>query len=217
MTQKDLLSRLADAGEDAIQRLASVPGTDQVLGVVTSLRDRMDEMQRRLRGIDALERRVEELERRLDAMGGSGAASTTAQTGTDAPLPLSTSSSVGATAAAGGIAAQPEPPSARTGAMDAPLDTGASLGDMSGTAMPEPPAAADVGTTTEPPSAGDLGTTDPSGAGRPGTEDSPFSTGPSVGAQAQMSGTTPETPGMGDESDAAPGSSTSRSGGDSPG
>ena len=64
---KDLFTRLADAGEEAIQRLAKTPGADQMMGAVTSLRDRMDELQKRVRGIDALEKRVEDLEKRLDA------------------------------------------------------------------------------------------------------------------------------------------------------
>lgn len=65
--RKDILTRLADAGEEAIARLADTPGADRMLGAMTSMRDRMDEMQKRIRGIEDLERRVAELERRLDA------------------------------------------------------------------------------------------------------------------------------------------------------
>ncbi|MGE5690660.1 MAG: hypothetical protein ACM33B_08885 [Pseudomonadota bacterium] len=66
--RKDILTRLADAGEEAIARFTDAPGADRMLGAVTSMRDRMDELQRRVRGIDELERRVAELERRLDAL-----------------------------------------------------------------------------------------------------------------------------------------------------
>jgi hypothetical protein len=72
---KDLLTRLADRGEEAISRLADAPGADRLLGVAQSLRDRLDEMQRRLRGLDELERRVAELERRVDELGAPSAAS----------------------------------------------------------------------------------------------------------------------------------------------
>ena len=58
---KDLLTMLADRGEEAIQRLSDAPGADRLLGAAQALRDRMDEMQKRLRGIDALEKRVEAL------------------------------------------------------------------------------------------------------------------------------------------------------------
>jgi hypothetical protein len=72
---KDLLTRLADRGEEAIQRLSDAPGADRLLGVAQSLRDRMDEMQRRVRGLDELERRVAELERRVDELSAPSAAS----------------------------------------------------------------------------------------------------------------------------------------------
>ena len=65
---KDLLTMLADRGEEAIQRLSDAPGADRLLGAAQALRDRMDEMQKRLRGIDALEKRVAELEKRVDAL-----------------------------------------------------------------------------------------------------------------------------------------------------
>ncbi len=65
---KDLLAMLADRGEEAIQRLADAPGADRVLGAAQALRDRLDEIQKRLRGIDVLEKRVAELEKRVDAL-----------------------------------------------------------------------------------------------------------------------------------------------------
>ena len=72
---KDLLTRLADRGEEAIQRLSDAPGADRLLGVAQSLRDRMDEMQRRVRGLDELERRVADLERRVEELSAPSAAS----------------------------------------------------------------------------------------------------------------------------------------------
>ncbi len=72
---KNLVSRLADAGEEAIQRLAEAPGADRFLGAMTSMRERMDEMQKKLRGLDALETRVAALERRLDKAEGKKTAS----------------------------------------------------------------------------------------------------------------------------------------------
>lgn len=65
---KDLLTMLADRGEEAIQRLSDAPGAERVLGAAQALRDRLDELQKRMRGIDALERRVAELEKRVDAL-----------------------------------------------------------------------------------------------------------------------------------------------------
>jgi hypothetical protein len=79
---KDLLTMLADRGEEAIQRLSDAPGADRLLGAAQALRDRMDEMQKRIRGIDALEKRVAELEKRVDAL---SAPSTRRRTTTSKP------------------------------------------------------------------------------------------------------------------------------------
>jgi hypothetical protein len=79
---RDLLGMLADRGEEAIQRLAETPGADRLLGVAQTLRERVDEMQKRMRGLDALEARIAELERRLEELSaeGSSAKSTSATT-----------------------------------------------------------------------------------------------------------------------------------------
>jgi hypothetical protein len=65
---KDLLTMLADRGEEAIQRLSDAPGAERLLGAAQALRDRLDELQKRMRGIDVLERRVAELEKRVEAL-----------------------------------------------------------------------------------------------------------------------------------------------------
>jgi hypothetical protein len=66
--QRDLLSRLADAGEEAIKRFGDAPGANRVAEVMTTLRDRVDELQKKVRGLDELERRVDQLEKRLAAV-----------------------------------------------------------------------------------------------------------------------------------------------------
>ena len=66
--QKDLLSRLADAGEDAINRLSEIPGAARFADAANSMRARVDELQKRVRGLDDLERRVEVLEAQVAAL-----------------------------------------------------------------------------------------------------------------------------------------------------
>jgi len=66
--QKDLLSRLADAGEEAIQRLAKAPGGENVVKALNVSRDRIDELQKKVRGIDELEKRVAALEKKVDSL-----------------------------------------------------------------------------------------------------------------------------------------------------
>ncbi len=66
--EKDLLTRLADVGEDAVHRVAELPGGKTLLETANALRERLDELAARIRSIDPLERRVAALEKRLSAL-----------------------------------------------------------------------------------------------------------------------------------------------------
>ncbi len=66
--RRDLIGRLADAGEEAIQRLGEAPGANRLVEVATSLRDRVDELQKKVRGLDELERRLTALEKKVAAL-----------------------------------------------------------------------------------------------------------------------------------------------------
>jgi hypothetical protein len=70
--QRNIVERLADAGEEAIQRIGSAPGADRVVGALGSLRERVDDLQKKMRGVEALEKRVGAVERRLDKLEGKG-------------------------------------------------------------------------------------------------------------------------------------------------
>ena len=72
----DLLGRLADISEEAIQRLHDAPGADRLLGTLNTMRDRVDELQRRVRGLEELERRLAALERKVDKLSKGGSAAT---------------------------------------------------------------------------------------------------------------------------------------------
>jgi hypothetical protein len=71
----DLLGRLADLSEEAIQRFGDVPGADRALSAVNALRDRTDELQRRVRGLEGLEQRIAALEKKVDKLAKSSGAS----------------------------------------------------------------------------------------------------------------------------------------------
>jgi uncharacterized protein involved in exopolysaccharide biosynthesis len=64
----DLVAKLTDLSEEALHRLQDAPGGDRFVNTVNSLRDRLDEMQRRIRGIDELEKRLSALERKVDKL-----------------------------------------------------------------------------------------------------------------------------------------------------
>jgi hypothetical protein len=70
--QRNIVERLADAGEEAIQRIGQAPGADRVLGTLNTVRDRVDDLQKRVRGLEALEKRLSAVERRLDKLEGKG-------------------------------------------------------------------------------------------------------------------------------------------------
>lgn len=65
---KDFVTRLADAGEEALQRISELPGGQKVLTTVNDLRTRVDDLAKKVRGIDALEERVAKLEKELSTL-----------------------------------------------------------------------------------------------------------------------------------------------------
>src|SRR3954447_13687428 len=66
--QKDVVARLSETGEEALQKLLQNPGTAKVVGAANALKERVDELTRRMRSLDPLEKRVAELERRLEEL-----------------------------------------------------------------------------------------------------------------------------------------------------
>jgi polyhydroxyalkanoate synthesis regulator phasin len=65
---KDVIARLANRGEDVINKLAELPGGAKALKAFNELRDRVDELGRKVRGIEALEARIATLERQVAAL-----------------------------------------------------------------------------------------------------------------------------------------------------
>ena len=63
-----MIARLADHGEQTLARLADLPGGTKALKAVNDLRTRVDELGKKVRGIDELEKRVAKLEKELAAL-----------------------------------------------------------------------------------------------------------------------------------------------------
>jgi|SRR5215218_9267010 len=74
---QDLLSRLADRGEDVIGKIGDMPGAQRLLESAGVFKERAEELQKRLRGLDALEGRVAALERKVDQLSKSSPGGTT--------------------------------------------------------------------------------------------------------------------------------------------
>jgi hypothetical protein len=67
---KDLFSRLADRGEQVVGRITDLPGAKQLLDKTTALAKSVDAMQKELRSLGPLQKRVSSIERRLDKLEG---------------------------------------------------------------------------------------------------------------------------------------------------
>ena len=65
---KDLLARLTDLSEGAIQRISEAPGAEKAYQALKALGDRVDDLQRRMRGFEELEKRLTALEKRVDSL-----------------------------------------------------------------------------------------------------------------------------------------------------
>jgi hypothetical protein len=63
--QKDIFSRVTGLGSEALNRLSDVPGGTRLLELANESKGRLDEMQKKLRGLDELEKRVAKLEKQL--------------------------------------------------------------------------------------------------------------------------------------------------------
>jgi polyhydroxyalkanoate synthesis regulator phasin len=73
--QRSIVERLADIGEEAIQRIGNAPGGDKLLAAMANMRDRVDDLQKRVRGLEDLDKRVVALERRVDKLEGKSSTS----------------------------------------------------------------------------------------------------------------------------------------------
>jgi hypothetical protein len=66
--KQDMFGRLADISEGAIQRLSDAPGAERALQALKGLGDRVDELQRRTRGFEEIEKRLTTLEKKVDSL-----------------------------------------------------------------------------------------------------------------------------------------------------
>ena len=64
----DVIARLAGKGEEAIRRIADLPGGQRALEAFNDLKLRVDDLSRKVRGVDELEKRVARLEKDVAAL-----------------------------------------------------------------------------------------------------------------------------------------------------
>lgn len=83
--KQDLLGQLADLSETAIQKLSEAPGADRVFQALKGLGDRVDELSRRTKGYEELERRLTALEAKVSGMAAESSGSGTTAGGGSSP------------------------------------------------------------------------------------------------------------------------------------
>jgi len=64
----DLLSDLAGRGQEALQRLTELPGGTTAVKAFNDLKLRVDDLAKKVRGIDELEQRIAKLEKEVAAL-----------------------------------------------------------------------------------------------------------------------------------------------------
>jgi hypothetical protein len=69
-TNKDFLTRLADRGEQVVGRITDLPGAKTLVDKTAALAKNVDAMQKELRRLGPLQKRVAAIERRLDKLEG---------------------------------------------------------------------------------------------------------------------------------------------------
>jgi hypothetical protein len=89
----DLLGKLADLSDDAMQRLNDVPGGERLVGAINATRERVDELQKRVRGMDDLEKRLAALERKVDKLAKASPSRGSSAGGSRSSKPTSTKES----------------------------------------------------------------------------------------------------------------------------
>lgn len=70
--QKDIFTRLADRGEQVVGRITDLPMAKALMDKTAALAKNVDSMQKQLRSLGPLEKRVAAIERRLDKLEGKG-------------------------------------------------------------------------------------------------------------------------------------------------
>ena len=65
--QTDFVARFAELGHEALNRLSDMPGGSKFVDMMNDSKTRLDEMQKKLRGLDELEKRVAKLEKQVAA------------------------------------------------------------------------------------------------------------------------------------------------------
>jgi hypothetical protein len=74
---KSTLDRLTSLGEEVIGKASQNPSLARVVSAATQMKDRVDDLSKRVRGLEGMEKRIAELEQRLKKLESAQKRSTT--------------------------------------------------------------------------------------------------------------------------------------------
>ena len=74
MTTKNPLDRLANLGEELIGKAAQNPAAARAIQGAMQMKDRVDDLSKRVRGLEGMEQRLAQLEQRLSKLEGGSRA-----------------------------------------------------------------------------------------------------------------------------------------------
>ena len=78
-SKSDLFSKLSDRGEDVVGKISDMPAAQRIFDAGMQLKARVDDMQKKMRGREELERRVKALEKKVDRLSKPAAKRSTAK------------------------------------------------------------------------------------------------------------------------------------------
>ena len=84
---KSTLERLTTLGEEVIGKASQNPNLARVVGAATQLKDRVDDLSKRVRGLESMEKRIAELDERLKKLEGAQKRAVSSAKKTDAKSP----------------------------------------------------------------------------------------------------------------------------------
>jgi hypothetical protein len=85
MATKSTIDRLTSLGEEVLGKASQNPSLARVVGAATQLKDRVDDLSKRVRGLEGMEKRIGELEQRIKKLEGAQKRAVTAAKKPPAP------------------------------------------------------------------------------------------------------------------------------------
>src|SRR3954471_13428163 len=67
-TTKNLIGKLQDAGEEALAKVAEAPGVGRVVESASGMKDRLDDLTLRVRGLEGIDKRLNDLEKKVEQL-----------------------------------------------------------------------------------------------------------------------------------------------------